>query len=64
MPLRKKTRNSVLAGLILLSTTLTGCRTLRVYPIQQTDIYVQDNGDVCFSEQYFKEVLKARIEKF
>lgn len=41
-----------------------GCaRTVTLYPIQQTDFYVKDNGDVCMSEFYFNEVLKVKLEE-
>ena len=54
-------------ALILLLISLTGCSAKVVlHPIQQTDFYVREEpeheGDVCMSEFYFKEVLKAKIE--
>lgn len=53
-----------LLGLMLLLVTLTGCaRTVTLYPIQPTDFYVQENGDICMSEFYFNEVLKVKLEE-
>ena len=44
---------------------LLGCASKRLifYPIQDTDIYFKDNGDICFSEMYFNRVLDAEIKK-
>lgn len=54
------------AGLILLLIALSGCaknKRIVLYPIEQTDFYVRENGDVCMSEYYFNEVLQAELEK-
>ncbi len=53
-----------LLSLTLLLVLLTGCasRQLVLYPIEQTDIYFKDNGDVCMSEFYFNEVLQAKLK--
>jgi uncharacterized protein YceK len=60
---KSKTRRLVLLVLILLSVSLSGCSTaVKLYPITDTDIYVKENGDVCMSEYYMKEVLDAKIQ--
>jgi len=45
---------------------LSGCsfldKKVTLYPIVPTDFYIRDNGDVCMSEFYFKEVLRVEIE--
>ena len=64
MPLKKQIEINALVASILLLATLTGCaRTVTLYPIKDTDIYFKDNGDVCMSEFYFKEVLNAKLEE-
>ena len=62
MPLKKL--KSGLA-LVVLTLSLTSCSSKKiiVHPIKDTDIRIEDNGDVCFSEYYFTEILKAKIEK-
>jgi hypothetical protein len=59
----KLIKKSALLGLMLLCITLTSCasKPITLYPIQPTDFYIQDNGDVCMSEFYFNEVLQAKI---
>ena len=53
----------MLLGLLLLSLTSIACvKTTRLYPITDKDIYFQENGNVCFSEYYMKEVLKAKVK--
>lgn len=47
---------------MLLLVGLTGCSTLRVYPIKDTDIKVTDD-QVIMSKWYFEEVLKVKLEK-
>ena len=56
----------IFLGLILLSLNLSSCMSskLAIYPIADKDIYLKDNGDVCFSEAYFNEVLNAKIKQF
>ncbi len=63
MRLNKLIKKSELLALTLLLVILTGCSSAIVlYPIKDTDIYVENNGDVCMSEFYFKEVLQAKIK--
>ena len=55
-----------IVGLLILTASLSSCVTSKgivLYPIQQTDFYVKDNGDVCMSEYYFTEVLQAKIKE-
>jgi len=55
-----------LGVLLILTVSLSSCITSKgivLYPIQQTDFYVKDNGDVCMSEFYFTEVLQAKIKE-
>jgi len=54
-------KNAVLVGLMLSLTSCTG-RKLIIHPVLDTDIYIQDNGDICFSPEYFRDVLQAKIE--
>jgi hypothetical protein len=51
--------------LLILTMSLSSCASkgITLYPIQTTDFYVQDNGDVCMSEFYFTEVLQAKIKE-
>jgi hypothetical protein len=35
-----------------------------MYPILQEDIYLLADGDICMSEQYFNQVLEAKIRRF
>lgn len=54
----------MLLGSILLLTTLTGCaKTTKLYPITDKDIFFQDSGNVCFSQYYMEEVLKAKVRE-
>ena len=49
---------------MLLLVVLTGCaKSIKLYPIQGTDFYVKDNGDICMSETYFNDVLQAELEE-
>jgi len=53
-------------GVLLISALLlTSCASKQVmlYPIQQTDFYVKDNGDICMSEFYFNEVLQVKLKE-
>lgn len=65
MQLLKPTLLGVLLILImsLSSCAMLGKSDLVLYPIQQTDFYVKDNGDICMSEFYFTEVLQAKIKE-
>ncbi len=62
----KQTKSVGLLVLMLLLVGLTGCSVLKkkvtLYPIQETDFYVQENGDICMSEFYFNEVLQVELE--
>lgn len=43
---------------------LTGCTNKTViYPILDTDVYLNEKGDTCMSEFYVEEVLKAKINR-
>lgn len=60
---RRKIKRSVLVSLIFLSSVLlAGCKTT-IYAIDGSDIYHNDKGDVCMSEFYLDNVLKAKIRK-
>jgi hypothetical protein len=64
MRLQKLARKSALLVLMLLLVVLTGCaKSIKLYPIQGTDFYVKDNGDICMSETYFNDVLQAELEE-
>jgi len=63
-PSKRRIRRNVLAALTLSLSVLIGCSTkVHLHPIQDTDFYITDSGDICMSEYYFKEVLKAKIEE-
>lgn len=61
-----KRRQLLKLGILVLSALLyQGCvNSIKMYPIQQTDIFFGDNGTICMSERYFNEVLQAKIEQF
>jgi hypothetical protein len=43
---------------------LSGCaRAVHLHPITDTDFYVRDNGDVCFSEDYYKHTMITIIDE-
>ena len=48
--------------LLLLSIASTGCKTITLHPVTDKDIKMQD-GYVCMSPEYVKEVMKARLGK-
>ena len=48
----------ILVSLIVLSS---GCARLTIHPITDQDIYFLENGNVCFSPEYMKTVLKAKV---
>ena len=53
-------------GVLLISALLlTSCASRQVvlYPIQPTDFYVQENGDICMTEFYFNEVLQVKLKE-
>jgi hypothetical protein len=52
--------------LLLLTVSLIGCASkgVTLYGVLDTDIYVKDNGDTCFSPKYLEEVLQAKLEAF
>jgi hypothetical protein len=62
MRLQKLTKLAVLLISVLL---LSSCASkgLTLYPIQPTDFYVQDNGDICMTEFYFNEVLQLKLKE-
>ena len=67
MRLPKLTQRLGHLALILSLVVLSGCSSIfnkkvTLYPIQQTDFYVTDSGDVCMSEFYFTEVLQVELE--
>lgn len=47
--------------LIVSFSVLMGCKTT-IYAVRETDIYIDEKGDICMSEWYLKEVLKAKIK--
>lgn len=64
MLLSKLILKYALLASMLLSGALTGCaRTVILYPIEQTDIYEAENGDICMSEFYLNDVLKVKLEE-
>lgn len=62
MPLHKLIK---LAALVILMLPLVSCASkgLTLHPIQPTDFYIQDNGDICMSEFYFNEVLQVKLKE-
>ena len=40
---------------------LTGCKTIVIHPVTDKDIKIQD-GWVCMTPEYVKEVMKVRLE--
>jgi len=63
---KKLTQSCGLLGLTLLLVALSGCSLLgkkvTLYPIQPTDFYVLENGNICMSEFWFNEVLQVELE--
>ena len=51
--------------LILLGclTILTGCSTVTLHPVTDQDIRIQDDGWVCMSESYIKNVMKVKLDQ-
>ena len=65
MHLRKPIKIFALLACLLLLTTLTGCgltSKIVIYPINKTDFWIDDAGNIVMSEFYFKEVLKAKLD--
>jgi len=62
MRLKKLIRLGALATCLLLLSSCAS-RQIVLYPIQQTDFYVQENGDICMTEFYFNEVLQVKIKE-
>jgi hypothetical protein len=66
MLLNRQTKPSVLLALMLLLMIFVGCsakKQVKLFLIEPTDLYVQDNGDICMSEFYFNQVLQAEIDR-
>ena len=64
MRLRKLIKQIELASLIVLLVVLTGCNAaIIIHPIEPTDFYVTENNDVCMSEMYFTDILKAKLDR-
>jgi hypothetical protein len=61
----KRTKANALPVLILLLMIFAGCASkgVQLFLIEPTDIYVQENGDICMSEFYFNKVLHADMER-
>ena len=55
---------NVLVVSMLWLSALTGCsrRAVVLHPLQPTDFYVTEKGDICMSEYYFNEVLKVKMD--
>jgi hypothetical protein len=61
----------MLVGFLLLLTGLTGCSTVRLYPIAKQDIvimqkgvsYTPDRDGFFLSQFYLSEVVKAKVDK-
>jgi len=64
MASKKLTLKCALLVLMLLSVALSGCSPRRVvlYPISDTDFWIDEKKNVCMSEWYFNEVLKVELE--
>lgn len=60
--LKSLTVVSVLVSLMLFSS---GCvrRQVILRPVIGTDLWVLEDGSICMSEDYFEEVIKAKIER-
>ena len=65
-PLKKDWMLSGIAIFLLSIGLSSGCARLQpIHPITDKDIYFSDKDGtkvVCFSDYYFKEVLKAKVE--
>jgi hypothetical protein len=43
---------------------LTGCsRAVHIHPILQTDMFIDDNDNVCFSPEYFEHAVATIIKE-
>ena len=52
---------AVLLGCLILSTILSGCVSVKLHPVTDKDVKMQD-GWVCMTPEYIQEVMKAKIE--
>lgn len=63
MQLRKQIRKSVLLRLTGCLIMFGGCSSkLHIHPILETDMYIKDNGDICFSEEYFNHAVATMVK--
>lgn len=54
----------LLLALTILLGVSAGCsRAVVLYPIKDTDIYTLENGNVCMTPFYLKEVLDVKIKE-
>lgn len=54
----------VMTCLSLMCLSTSCANKLILHPLKETDIYAGKNtGDVCFSQYYIENVLKAKIEQ-
>ena len=51
-----------LLGCLMLLTAFSGCTTIKLHPMTDKDIKMQD-GWVCMTPEYIQEVMKARLGK-
>ena len=49
--------------LAVFSMTSIGCNTVHLHPVDETDIRVQDDGWVCMSQSYIKNVMKVKLDQ-
>ena len=69
--MKKLSRVATLLVLLPLLLVLTGCRTIRLYPIAKQDIVVMHKGEAYtpdregffLSTLYMQEVMQAKVEK-
>lgn len=57
----KRLLNLVMCLALILSLTSCARRTI-ISPISNQDIYKNEKGDTCFSDDYLKEVLNVKID--
>ncbi len=56
-------RNVLLSSIVCLMT-LAGCsQAVHIHPITDTDMYVRENGDVCFDPEYFEHAVATIIKE-
>lgn len=64
MSLRLQLKVVLLLALTILLGVSAGCsRAVVLYPIKDTDIYTLENGNVCMTPFYLKEVLDVKIKE-